>query len=121
MIEVKVKVDGDFKSVIKHVAGGVDREVREVGPNEEVTFEFKEFMGDNLFIVGAPAPVEVSHVEVQEEAKNVTTREAMDAKENAAAASDKSSADKNKSAAPSDDKSKATEASKSSSGSSAKK
>lgn len=85
-ITVKVHVNGLYKTTVKHVAGGVDREVREVGPNEEVSFSFHSNMGDNVFIVApdvyigdnTPAPTDV-----QEAEKNVSTREAMDAKENA--------------------------------------
>lgn len=77
-IKIRVIVEGAFVSTVKHIAGGVDKEVIEVGPDSEHDFGFHEFVGENVFVVGPERPVVVdeeqpAHIVEQEQQKEVAT------------------------------------------------
>jgi hypothetical protein len=72
-ITVKVHVNGNFISTVKHIAGGRE-EVIDVGPNAERSFSFHDYVGDNVFIVGPDRPAveeggTPAHIVEQEAAK----------------------------------------------------
>lgn len=75
-ITVKVHVNGNFISTVKHIAGGRE-EVVEIGPNAERSFSFHAYVGDNVFVVGPDRPVvedggTPAHIVEQEAAKTAS-------------------------------------------------
>lgn len=67
---IKIHVGGNYRTTVKHVAGGVDRDSVEIGPNEEKSFTFVGDVGENVFFVGPEVHISVKPaLSVQEETK----------------------------------------------------
>lgn len=74
---IKVHVGGNYRTTVKHVAGGVDRDSVEIGPNEEKSFTFVGDVGENVFFVGPEVHISVKPaLSVQEESKRAAEAKA---------------------------------------------
>lgn len=74
---IKVHVGGNYRTTVKHVAGGLDRDTVEIGPNEERSFSFVGDVGENVFFVGPEVHVSIKPaLDAQEESKRAAQAKA---------------------------------------------